>query len=286
MFDTHCHLNFQSFEQTIESTIKEAFDLGVEQIVIPGTEVASSKRAIEIASSYKNIYAAVGIHPHHVYEYQSQKSKVKSQSYKVKLKSDLKKIEKLLKEPKVVAVGEVGLDRHYYEKTKYTSYQINSEFLLLQKEILVMQIELAKKHKKSLILHNRETKKEFLEVLDGIWDASLSGHTVFHCCEPDKEFLAYAKARGIFIGVDGDVTYSKEKRAFAAAVPLEMLVLETDSPFLLPEPYRSYPKEKKPLNSPKRIKDIGVYIAGLKNEPEALVFKKTTENARKLFHLS
>lgn len=279
MFDTHCHLNFHSFEGNVESVIQEAFDAGMKHIVIPGTDVASSKRAIEIASLHKNIYAAVGIHPHHVYQFQMSKSKYQ-------INNEMKKIEELLTHEKVVAVGEIGLDKHYYEKTKYSEYQITTEFMTLQKEVFVRQINLAKKYKKSLILHNREAKPDFLDVLNNVWDSSLQGRAVFHCCEPDYEFIKYAQEHGIFIGVDGDVTYSQEKRKFATKVPLEMLVLETDSPFLLPEPYRSYPKEKKPLNTPERIKDIGIYIAGLKNDTQEAVFKKTTDNARRLFKLS
>lgn len=278
MFDTHCHLNFHCFEENVETVIRVAFDAGIKHIVVPGTDVVSSKRAIEIASSHEGVYAAVGIHPHHVFQYQTAKEQ-KAGAFDI----DLAEIEKLIAHKKVVAVGEIGLDKHYYEKTKYSEYQINSGFLTLQKEVFVRQIELAKKYGKSLILHNREAKEDFLEALGSIWDKSLEGRAVFHCCEPDDELLSHAKDHDIFIGVDGDVTYSAQKRGFAQKIPLDMLVLETDSPFLLPEPYRSYPKDKKLLNTPERIKDIGLYIANLKNISAGEVFNTTSKNAQNLF---
>ena len=278
MFDTHCHLNFHAFEGIVEETIQEAIKAGMQGIVMPGTDIKSSTNSVLLSGNHENLYAAVGIHPHHIYQYQIDE-------LQGNLEEDLKKIENLVEKKEVVAVGEIGLDRHYYEKTKYSDYQIDSEFIGLQKEVFLRQIELAKTYKKSLILHNREAKKDFLEVLTSAWVPSLEGKVVFHCCEPDEEFLAYAKEHKIFIGVDGDVTYSPTKREFAKKIPLSMLVLETDSPFLLPEPYRSYPKDKKPINTPTRIRDIGVYIAKLKDVSPEELFTKTTENAKNLFQL-
>src|SRR3990167_6531623 len=174
MFDTHCHLNFQAFDGQVEKVVAEAQKAGITHINIPATDVATSKKAIEVAEKFEHVYASVGIHPHHIFKFQETNSK--------------------------------------------------------------KQIQLALQYKKSLIFHNREAKKDFLEVVDSLWSAQLEGRAVFHCCEPDEELLSYALAHKIFIGVDGDVTYSKEKREFVKKIPLESLVFETDSPFLLPEP--------------------------------------------------
>ena len=158
MFDTHCHLNFQAFEGRVDRIIDEARKAGVTKIVVPGTDLETSKKAVEIAQKFAGVYAAVGIHPHHVY-------KLKVKNKKLKVEEDLKEIEKLLTNNKAVAVGEVGLDRHYYNKTKYADYQIDESFIELQKEFFLEQIKLANKYKKTLIIHNRKAKKDMLKIL-------------------------------------------------------------------------------------------------------------------------
>ncbi len=155
MFDTHCHLNSKYFDETLDEVLKRARESGVEIIVIPGTNLQTSKKAVEIAKKNKGIYAAVGIHPHHVFQYQMQNVD------KNLLEKELEEIEKLLKEEKVVAVGEVGLDRHYYEKTKYSDYDVTEKFIQLQEEVFKKQIKLSQKYNKKLILHNREAVKDF-----------------------------------------------------------------------------------------------------------------------------
>ena len=191
---------------------------------------------------------------------------------------------KLLSHPKVVAVGEVGIDRHIYQKTKYPDYKIEEEFVDLQKIFLKEQIKLAMKYDKSLILHNREAREDILGVLREMWEKKLEGRTVFHCCEPDETLLEFAQKHKMFIGVDGDITYYKEKQEFIKTVPLEMLVLETDSPFLIPEisGSRSWTR----YNEPKNIVLIAEFITKLKNIPIEKITKVTTENARILFKVS
>src|SRR3989338_9748879 len=199
-FDTHCHLNFQAFDGRVGEVINWAKQAGVNQIVIPGTDIPTSEKAIAIAEKYEGVYAAVGIPPHHVFEiFNGEKNLLPSLSFK----KELKKIENLLSNPKVVAIGEIGIDRHIYQKTKYPDYKIEEEFVELQKIFLKEQIKLAIKHKKSLILHNREAKKDMLGLLESVWDKKLEGRTVFHCCEPDFELLEFAKKHKMFIGIDG-----------------------------------------------------------------------------------
>lgn len=284
MFDTHCHLNFKAFEGKIGQVVDEAKKTGVTHIVVPGTDVETSVKAVEVAGKFENVYAAVGIHPHHVY--QSEKSKGKSQNDNSKIKNELQQIEELLIKPKAVAIGEVGVDRHYYDKTKYPNYQIDQSFMEDQKEFLKNQIDLAIKYDKSLILHNREAKNDMLAVLNEMWDAKLEGKTVFHCCEPDEELLEFAKKHKMFIGVDGDVTYRKDKQSFIKKIPLNMLVLETDSPFLHPEPLRSQPRGSRPPNEPKNLKLIADFTATLMNVPINQLIGTTVENSFKLFQIT
>ncbi len=268
MFDTHCHLNFKAFDGHVDRVIEDAKKIGVTHIVIPGTDSETSKKAVEIADRFENVYAAVGIHPHHVYE---------------NVKSEIQEVERFLSHQKVVAIGEVGVDRHYYQRTKYEKYTVDENFITLQKEILKKCIDTSINRNKSLIIHNREAKEDLFEVLNEKWDRKLEGRTVFHCCEPDTELLKFAMENKIFIGVDGDVTYRKDKLEFIKKVPLSMLVLETDSPFLLPEPLKS---EKKYPNEPKNLKLIAEFIAQLTNVSIDRLIDTSTENAMKLFRIS
>jgi len=281
-FDTHCHLNFEAFDKNVDDVIKRANQVGVNHILIPGTDVPTSKKAVQIAEKHERIFAAVGIHPHHIYQFLME-SGSSNETEKNSFSSDLKKIEILLGNPKVVAIGEVGIDRHIYQKTKYPDYKIGEEFVKLQKEVLKKQIDLVVKYDKSLILHNREAKADMFEVLNKTWDKKLEGRSVFHCCEPDHELLEFAKDHKMFIGVDGDITYYKAKQEFIMTVPLDMLVLETDSPFLNPEPNRS--KEGGTKNEPGNIPLISEFVAKLKGITAEEVAKQTTENARKLFKI-
>lgn len=280
MFDTHCHLNFHSFKNNLNDVIKRARDFGELYITIPSTDVSTSIDAVKIAQSNKDIYSAVGIHPHHIFKFQTEKNENNKEDF---IKKELNQIKNLAQEQKVIAIGEIGLDRHYYSKTKYSDYQINEDFLSLQKEFFIKQIEIAAEFKKSLILHNREASDEFLETFDKSWREEFKERTVFHCCEPKKKLLDYAVSKKIFIGVDGDVTYSKEKEEFVKRIPMELLVLETDSPFLTPEPIRSAVKFP---NEPKNIQLIAKFIAKIKNLELEDLKKITFENSKKLFNLN
>lgn len=282
MFDTHCHLNFKAFRKELLNIIQSAKQKGVHNIVIPGTDVPTSREAIVIVNGHEGIFAAVGIHPHHVYKYLTIEANSKLTSEQM-IEQDLKDIEALLSHKKVVAIGEVGMDRHIYEHTKYEKYSIDSRFIELQKLILHRQIQLALLHNKSLILHNREAKDILLALLEESWDQRLEGRTVFHCCEPDEDLLIFAKAHKIYIGIDGDITYIPEKQQFIKNVPLDMLVLETDSPYLLPEPLRS---KKLYPNKPEHLSVVSEYIAGLFGIKKEDLIKTTTINANNLFKIS
>ncbi|MBI4130821.1 TatD family hydrolase [Candidatus Roizmanbacteria bacterium] len=273
MTDTHAHLNFKRFAKNVDEVISQAQQVGVTRIVVPGTDIKSSTKAVELSKQYKGVYAAIGIHPHHVF----------SITYNVSsIKQTIDPIERLVIHPRIVAVGEIGLDKHVYEDTKYENYHINDDFLMRQRELLIAQLQLAIQYNKSVILHNREATDELLELLNKNWNSHFEGRIVFHCCEPNKNLLEFAKKNNVFIGVDGDITYNKEKQTFIKEVPLNLLVLETDSPFLLPEPLRS---QKKYPNEPKNIPIILSFIANLVGAGERELEKQTDENAGRLFNL-
>ena len=246
LFDTHSHIQFKSFDKNRKNVIERAKKAGVKKIIAIGTDLESSKKAAEISIEYPEVFASVGIHPHHVFSYLSRHSEFISESYKEILKQVqddgvgvqdyIRHLEDLFSNPKVVAVGETGMDKYQYKITKYSNYSVSKQFIKLQKEIFKMQIKLAIMYKKALIIHNREAVEETLEVLKESWDKKLEGRTVFHYCEPDKRVLDFAKSHKIYIGVDGDVLTDKIKQEFVKIIPLDLLVLETDSPFLNSEP--------------------------------------------------
>lgn len=265
LFDTHCHLNFEIFDGQEAAVISRAQEVGVNYFLVPGSDWPTSKKAIALAKKHQNVFAAVGIHPHHAQN-----------------RPDFRKLENLIKKPQVVAVGEIGLDYHQYQKTKHQNYQIDNQFKKDQKSLFIDQIKLAQKYQKSIIFHNREAKKDMLIIIKKYWHKDLRDRAVFHCCEPDKELFAFAQKHQIFIGVDGDVTYWSKKARFIKEVPLERLVLETDSPYLTPEPVK---KEKPFPNEPKNLKIIAEFVAKVKNIPQKNLINQTTANAKKLLNL-
>jgi TatD DNase family protein len=288
MFDSHCHLNFSVFERRVAEVIKQAKKDGVDYFVVPGTDIETSKKAIEIAEKYKGVYAAVGIHPHNVYEYQISNNKYQK---------DTSNIKNLLESKKTVAIGEIGLDRHIYQKTKYENYKVDEKLFELQKYFFIEQLNLARKYKKSVIIHNRQAKEDLLKILNDHWNNYFSGRMVFHCCEPDfvgtgrdLSLLDFAKKKKIFIGVDGDVVYNKKKQEFVKKIPLDLLVLETDSPYL--SPFKKFPNE--PKNLPLIAQFISNTLFVSINPPSSLdyrsrlrrasqLIKITTENGKRLF---
>lgn len=277
LVDTHCHLNFEALYDDADAVIQRARKNNVGIIVVPGSDIATSKKAIKLATRYEDIYAAVGIHPHHIYEYHGFDKPLDEQ-----LKRDLVLIEELLSDAHVVAVGEVGIDRYYYRDTKYSKYAVDETFVELQKKALRKQMGFALTYGKSLILHNRLAVDDIVSVLTDQWDEKLSLKTVFHCCEADETLLAFATAKQIYLGVDGDSTWSKKKQRFIAAVPLERLVLETDAPYLTPEPAR---ETQKFPNEPANLVYVRDMIAQIKSITPEEVAKQTSENAHTLFNI-
>lgn len=287
-FDTHAHLNFKRFKKDVDTVIQQIHDADFSGIVIPGTDVDSSIRAVELAENNDGIYAAVGIHPHHSPRGQTKSANKDKVTDISGMLSELENI--ITSQPSVnskksiVAIGEIGVDRHVYEETKYEDYSVDEDFINEQKELFRRQIVLAKNYNLSVIVHNREAIHDLLPLLHDLWDDNFSGRMVFHCCEPIQELLDFAVAHNIYIGVDGDITYTTDealqKRKFIAKIPDELLVLETDSPFLLPEPLRS---AKKYPNTPLNIHIVGEFVAQCRNQTIDHVQKITSENAHKLF---
>lgn len=285
LIDTHCHLNFKAFEGKVEKAIQRAKKSGVKKIIVPGTNLETSKRAVELTQKYDEIYAAVGIHPHH--------SKLKTQSSKLKAK-----LEKLVKSKKVVAIGECGLDYFQVKNLKFKEQSHSSKLKIkkIQKEIFELQIELAKKLNLPLIIHNRQASKDILKTINNAGvkaEHPRSKHrdqqlaisnlrAVFHCFQGSNQLLSWALKNNFYIGITGIVTYNKKMQEIVRKTPLKNILIETDAPFLTPEPIR---KTKKWPNEPKNVKIVAERVVKIKGDSFLNIARKTSKNAIQLFKL-
>lgn len=269
MVDVHCHLNFHIFEKDHDRVIKDAFVAGVTKIINVGTKIDSSMLAVELAQKYDNLYAIVGVHPHHA----------------DKLEDDwIKQLEQLVllcgtKKAKVVGIGEIGMD--YY---RYKSNGIVDK--ALQSEVFIKQIELAHKLKLPLQIHNRHAGNDILDVLINHKSKILNPPGMFHCFSGNIELLKKVLDLGFYIGFDGNITYkglaAGEDTVLADLVrfaPLDRILIETDSPFLTPIPYRGT------RNEPKYAIIVAQFIAQLKGVSVAEVIAQTIKNSHTIFSL-
>lgn len=263
LIDTHAHLNFQAFEKDLEAVIKRAQEAGVEKIINVGADLDSSQKALEIAQKYDCCYTSVGIHPHHAQKHRN------TENYTETLK-------KLAQHPKVVAIGEIGLDYHPYESGGIADPQ-------KQKELFLAQLELAHKLNLPVIFHCREAHQEMLSAIGGsasggqLIKSSITG--VFHCFSGNQQFLNQVLEMGFYVGFDGNLTFKNAQnlQEVAKIAPLEKILLETDSPYLTPEPLRGL------RNEPKNVKITAEFLARLKDISFTKVCQITTENAQKVF---
>lgn len=265
MIDVHCHLNFHSFEKDHDQVIKSAFEAGVTKIINVGTKIDSSQKAVELAKNYENLFAIVGIHPHHA-------DKIEK-GWEIAL-------EKLAKNAKkVVGIGEIGMDYFRYKSNDIVDPK-------LQKEVFIKQIELAHKLKLPLQIHNRHAGKEIIDVLLQHKSYLLNPPGMFHCMSGNLDFLKKVLELGFYIGLDGNITYSglapgedTDLKDLIKYTPLDKIVTETDSPFLTPLPFRGS------RNVPEYVIITGKFIAKIKGLSFEEIEAKTTANAIKLFIL-
>lgn len=264
MIDVHCHLNFRAFDHDSDEVIKRAREAGVTTIINVGTKLDSSQKAHDLALRYENLYAIVGIHPHHA-------DKVE-EGWENTLRH-------IAQKKKIVAIGEIGLD--YY---RYTSNGIVDSSL--QKKIFEAQIQLAYEKHLPLQIHNRLAGKDVLDILRHHKNLLQSKPGMFHCFAGDMDVLRGALTMGFFIGFDGNSTYPglapKETVSLpdlAKATPLDMIVTETDSPFLTPIPFRGT------RNEPAHIILVGKTLAKVKGITFEELALRTTQNAQRLFGL-
>ncbi len=258
LIDTHCHLNFKAFKADFLSVAKKSANKGIEKAIIVGSNETSSKNAIEIAEKINNelkkkwAYVAVGIHPTH---YENIKY--------------FNLIEKLARDKLVVAVGETGFD----------FFRTDRNSLSKQKELFQLHLELANKLNKPLILHNRKADEYFMTLLDSIGGC----RAVFHCFSSDYNFAQEVIKRGIMISFTGNITYgNKMLKKVIRRTPMDRIMVETDAPYIVPEPWRSTGISR---NEPYLVSEIVNKIAKEKDLSIDEVATQTTQNAIEFFGL-
>jgi TatD DNase family protein len=250
LIDTHCHLDFRDFDKDRDKVIKRAYEGGVKKMINIGCDLEQAKKSIEIAKKHDFIFAACGLHP--------QEADKGNEKF-------FEELRKLLKEPKVVAIGECGLE--------YFGEHNNPESREKQKEVFLKHLVLAKEFKKPAIIHCRNAYSEILEILkkEKEKNSELSG--VVHCfvgrLAQAEEFLKL----DFSISFTGIITYARDYDKVIKNIPIEKIMVETDAPFVSPLPYRG--KRCEPLY----VKYVAEKIAELKGLSFEKVAQTTTENA-------
>lgn len=258
LIDTHAHIYLDRFNSDFDAMLSRARGADVEIIVMPAIDVPSIHRAIELAEAHEGLYAMSALHP----------SEVKNASDK-----DFDEVQALCSHPKVIAVGESGLD-YYWDRS----------FDDRQQAFFRRHIRLAAEAGLPLILHNREATADILRILEDERETlahpeRLTG--ILHCFVDDAETARRARALGFLVGIGGIVTFKNSNLdAPLREIPLEQIVLETDAPFLAPHPYRGK------RNEPAHLRLVAEKIAEIKELPFEEVAMATTENAKGLFGLT
>lgn len=251
LIDTHCHLNDAKAFPNPSATVAEARGAGVDRLIVVGVDEESSRRALEIAEAHEGVYAVVGWHPTSAAQYSSER---------------LGAIERMLASPKAVAVGEVGLDFYWDKSTPEQQYAC-----------LYDHLDLAVRTKKPVVFHCRDAYDELLAVVE---NRHLFPH-LFHCFSGDFSHAERAVLHGALLGVDGPITYPKNDalRSLTATVPRDRIVVETDSPYMAPAPYRGQ------RNRPAWVVYVNRALAGALGVSEEDCAAMTTANAERFFGL-
>jgi TatD DNase family protein len=254
LVDTHCHIHFPDYELDEDEVVAAAVDAGVTRLICVGCRLSDSQGAVQIAARHHNVWASVGLHPHEGSEYVNDYHAL--QQFRRLAIDHVKN--------KVVAIGECGLDYHYMHSTREDQYKL-----------LRFQLDLAAETGLPLIFHVREAFDDFWQIYDQY--SGLKG--VVHSFSAGPKELEQILARGLYVGLNGIMTFTKNPDQLAAAklVPLDRLLLETDAPYLTPVPERGR------ICQPKHVQLVAEFLANLRGEDLNSLIDATTANALKLF---
>lgn len=261
-FDSHAHLDDEKFNEDREQIIEKIKSAGITKFISAGYNLESSKNSVELSKKHDFIYSTCGISPNDVPEEGNNPQKEEQ------LWKELAKIEQLVKtNNKVLAIGEIGLDYHW-----------NTENKELQKLAFIEQIKLANKLELPIVIHTREAVMDTLEILK---QNPVEKKGVFHCCPLNRELVKEGLKLGFYISFAGPVTFKNSKNAdeIIEMVPLDKILIETDSPYLSPEPLRGR------RNDPRNVKYIAQKIAEIKGVSLEKIAKTTYENVKKLYKI-
>ena len=252
LFDTHAHYDDEAFDADRDAVLTALPGQGVGLVLNPGCDVESSRKAVQYAAAYPHVYAAVGIHPENCGGYTA---------------GDLAVLEKLAQQPGVAAIGEIGLDYYWAENPPRE----------LQQQVLRDQLALARELALPVIIHDREAHADTLAIIREF--PGITG--VFHCFSGSPEMAQELLKRGWYLGFDGPVTYKNARRApeVAAVTPLDRMLIETDSPYMTPVPYRGK------RNDSGYVHLVAEKLAEWKGVTPEEMARITTENGKRLFRI-
>lgn len=255
LIDSHCHVHSVDYPLDKEEVLGRAREEGVDMVCV-GTSLADSKVAVKFAAEHDGVWAVVGVHPHG--ESDSDKSLV--------MMEQVEEIRELFAAPKVVAIGEIGLDYHYQPCNK------NAQIRLLER-----QLQMARETGLPVVFHVREAFEDFWAVLRGF--SGIRG--VLHSYTDDLENLKRGVDMGLYIGVNGIATFTKEKKQLDAyrGAPLERILLETDAPYLTPKPFRGT------MNEPANVSLVAKWFAEDRHLPQEEISEVATMNTKSLFNI-
>ncbi|AGB40094.1 hydrolase, TatD family [Halobacteroides halobius DSM 5150] len=252
LIDTHAHLDFPRFDNDRDKVILDAYRAGIKQVINVGADMKSSRNSVELAQEYNFIVASVGVHPHEAKSFTDQ---------------DYQELKNLASQNEVVAIGEMGLDYHYDNSPRQE-----------QQEAFRKQLQLAQEVDLPVIIHSREAQEDTLKILK---EEATNLEGVLHCFAYDLEVAREVIDLGFYVALGGVLTFgsAKDLRMVVPNLSLDRILIETDAPYLTPEPHRGE------RNEPKYVKEVAKKIAKLKNTNLEAVAKQTTKNAKKLFKL-
>lgn len=246
--DTHCHI-YKEYYENIDEVLKNAKKSNVNRMINNGCDKKSNEEVLELTQKYENIYGAIGIHPENVEEY---------------TKEDLKHIEENIKNKKIIAIGEIGLDYHYTKENKES-----------QKELLESQLKIAEHYHLPVIIHSREATEDTINTLKKY---KVTG--VIHSFSGSLETAKIYIKMGYLLGINGVITFKNSKlKEVIKEIPLDNIILETDSPYLTPEPFRGK------RNEPARIHEIAKFICELKDISLDELARITNDNIKRIFDI-
>lgn len=261
LFDSHAHYDDEKFNEDRDELIMKIYNSGIKKIVSAGYSLESSKKSIELSGKYEFIYSTCGISPNDI-PYVNSEVPYKEQDILKEFYKQLQEIEELAKFEKVVAIGEIGLDYHWHTDNKE-----------IQKQVFIDQIKLANKLNLPIVIHTRDAVMDTLDILKNKIKTVKPG--IFHCCPLNVELVREATKLGFYISFAGPVTFKNSKNAQEVVnmVPLDKILIETDSPYLSPEPKRGQRNDSRNV---KCILDKISEIKGIEvNELAEIIYNNT-----------